>query len=153
MAELSRVLVQLKEDCDLPIPIDDMKLDGVPSEPLAVFLAEHGFTSLLKRLDGGKGSPDRPTQLNPAKARHRVAHAAQSMKNRNGGIPYIVIVGPEQRRTGFRHTSRQGLWVPAGACHRAALHADPLAGTTPRHFAGATPCHPNPTTLPPNSTC
>ena len=28
-AELSRVLVTLKEDCDLPIALDDMKLDGV----------------------------------------------------------------------------------------------------------------------------
>ncbi|MXO75179.1 DNA polymerase I [Altererythrobacter aerius] len=67
MAELSRVLVQLKEDCDLPIALEDMKLEGVPPEPLAAFLGEHGFTSLLKRLDGGRGSPDRPTQLNPAK--------------------------------------------------------------------------------------
>jgi DNA polymerase I len=67
MAELSRVLVQLKEDCDLPIPIDDMKLDGVPPAPLAAFLARHGFTSLLKRLDGGAGSPERATQLDPAK--------------------------------------------------------------------------------------
>ncbi len=70
MAELSRVLVQLKEDCDLPIPIDDMKLDAVPPEPLAEFLTAHGFTSLLKRLDGGKGSPERPNQLNPTKAQN-----------------------------------------------------------------------------------
>ncbi len=68
MAELSRVLVQLKEDCPLPIPLDDFKLEQVPKEPLAAFLSAHGFTSLLKRLDDGKGSPDRPTQLNPAKA-------------------------------------------------------------------------------------
>ena len=67
MAELSRTLVQLKEDCDLPIELDDMKLDGVPPAPLAAFLARHGFTSLLKRLDGGAGSPERATQLNPAK--------------------------------------------------------------------------------------
>ncbi|QDM41263.1 DNA polymerase I [Altererythrobacter sp. TH136] len=76
MAELSRTLVQLKEDCDLPIPIDDMKLDTVPKEPLAAFLSEHGFTSLLKRLDGGKGSPERATQLNPAKAQNAGAPAA-----------------------------------------------------------------------------
>src|SRR6185503_20250852 len=67
MAELSRVLVQLKEDCPLPMPLDDFKLDTVPKEPLAAFLAEHGFTSLLKRLDGGSGSPARPTELNPPK--------------------------------------------------------------------------------------
>ena len=67
MAELSRVLVQLKEDCDLPVPIEDMKLDRVPPEPLAAFLSKHGFTSLLKRLETGTGSPIRKTDLNPAK--------------------------------------------------------------------------------------
>ncbi|MGN3974375.1 DNA polymerase I [Tsuneonella sp. SYSU-LHT278] len=81
MAELSRVLVELKSDCELPIPLDDMKLAGVPAEPLSAFLAEHGFTSLLKRLDAGRGSPDRPTQLNPAKQQTTGA-AASSGGNR-----------------------------------------------------------------------
>ncbi len=67
MAELSRVLVQLKEDCDLPQPLDEFRLDGVPAEPLAAFLSRHGFTSLLKRLGTGTGSPSRATDLNPAK--------------------------------------------------------------------------------------
>jgi DNA polymerase-1 len=35
---------------------------------LAEFLSEHGFTSLLKRLGDGRGSPERRTDLNPAKA-------------------------------------------------------------------------------------
>ncbi|MFC0588717.1 DNA polymerase I [Novosphingobium aquiterrae] len=67
MARLSRVLVQLKEDCALPVPLDDMKLDAIPPDPLIHFLSEHGFTSLLKRLGDGRGSPERATQLNPAK--------------------------------------------------------------------------------------
>ncbi|MGV3555507.1 MAG: DNA polymerase I [Croceibacterium sp.] len=67
MAELSRVLVQLKEDCPLPQPLEDFKLDGVPPEPLAAFLEKHGFTSLLRRLETGTGSPSRTTNLNPAK--------------------------------------------------------------------------------------
>jgi len=67
MAELSRVLVALKEDCELPQPLDEFKLDGVPPEPLAAFLERHGFTSLLRRLGAGKGSPERPNNLNPAK--------------------------------------------------------------------------------------
>ncbi|OYX96652.1 MAG: DNA polymerase I, partial [Novosphingobium sp. 35-62-5] len=67
MARLSRVLVQLKEDCPLPVPIEDFKLDVIPRDPLATFLEEHGFTSLLRRLDDGKGSPGPKTQLNPAK--------------------------------------------------------------------------------------
>lgn len=67
MARLSRVLVQLKEDCPLPMALDDFKLTAIPPEPLSAFLQEHGFHSLLKRLGDGKGSPDRPTQLHPAK--------------------------------------------------------------------------------------
>ncbi len=65
MARLSRVLVQLKEDCPLPIPLDDFKLDAIPPEPLLAFLEKHGFTSLSKRLGSGAGSPERKTQLNP----------------------------------------------------------------------------------------
>ncbi len=67
MARLSRVLVQLKEDCPLPIALDFFKLGDIPPDPLAQFLEKHGFTSLLKRLDAGRGSPERSTQLNPAK--------------------------------------------------------------------------------------
>lgn len=64
-AELSKVLVTLREDCDLPQPIAEMKLGPVPPEPLAAFLEHHGFTSLLRRLSGGNGSPSRTTDLNP----------------------------------------------------------------------------------------
>ncbi|WP_454597736.1 DNA polymerase I [Qipengyuania sp. SM2507] len=67
-AEMSRVLVTLKEDCTLPQPLDEFKLDGVPPEPLAVFLEKHGFTSLLRRLGAGSGSPDRPNNLDREKA-------------------------------------------------------------------------------------
>ena len=67
MARLSRQLVALKEDCPLPMALEDFKLDTIPPAPLAEFLSRHGFTSLLKRLDAGAGSPDRTTQLNPAK--------------------------------------------------------------------------------------
>lgn len=75
-AELSRILVTLKEDCPLPIAIEDMKLSGIPSEPLAAFLEKHGFTSLLKRLDAGRGSPERATNLNPAKPENKGAPAS-----------------------------------------------------------------------------
>lgn len=66
-AELSKVLVTLREDCDLPQPIAEMKLGPVPPEPLSAFLERHGFTSLLRRLTGGNGSPSRTTDLNPPK--------------------------------------------------------------------------------------
>ena len=65
MARLSRVLVQLKEDCPLPLALDDFKLGAIPPAPLTAFLSEHGFTSLLKRLGAGSGSPERKTQLHP----------------------------------------------------------------------------------------
>ena len=76
MARLSRVLVQLKEDCPLPVALEDFKLGQIPRDPLAAFLTEHGFTSLLRRLDGGQGSPGPKTQLNPAKADNAAAPAA-----------------------------------------------------------------------------
>lgn len=67
-AEMSRVLVTLKEDCDLPQPLEEMKLEAIPEEPLATFLEKHGFTSLLKRLGAGSGSPERANNLHPVKA-------------------------------------------------------------------------------------
>ncbi len=67
-AELSRVLVTLREDCDLPVALEEMKLSKIPPEPLAAFLETHGFTSLLKRLGNGYGSPERSNNLNPVKA-------------------------------------------------------------------------------------
>ncbi len=67
MARLSRVLVQLKEDCALPLPLEQFKLTEIPPHPLAAFLNKHGFTSLLKRLGAGSGSPERTVQLHPAK--------------------------------------------------------------------------------------
>jgi len=77
MARLSRVLVQLREDCPLPMPLDDFKLGEIPPDPLAAFLQKHGFTSLLKRLGSGAGSPERKTQLNPAKPVTTAAPSAE----------------------------------------------------------------------------
>jgi DNA polymerase-1 len=80
-AEMSRVLVTLKEDCDLPIALDEMKLEGIPPEPLAAFLEKHGFTSLLKRLGAGTGSPERANNLNPEKA-DKAGDAGDAQGNR-----------------------------------------------------------------------
>ena len=77
MARLSRVLVTLKEDCALPVPLEDFRLGAIPPDPLAAFLEKHGFTSLLKRLGNGAGSPDRATQLNPAKQDNAAAGPAE----------------------------------------------------------------------------
>lgn len=50
MARLSRVLVTLKEDCPLPIAIEDMALSEIPEAPLVSFLEEHGFKTMLRRI-------------------------------------------------------------------------------------------------------
>ena len=50
MARLSRRLVALHDAMDLPEPLDDLTLKGIPPEPLAEFLGHHGFKSLLARL-------------------------------------------------------------------------------------------------------
>jgi DNA polymerase I len=76
MALLSRQLVQLKEDCALPMALEDFALKTVPKEPLMQFLEAHGFTSLLKRLDDGRGSPERTNQLNPSKPERNGAPAS-----------------------------------------------------------------------------
>lgn len=62
MARLSRRLVQLKEDCALPIPMDDFALQAIPPEPLAAFLTEHGFTSLLRKLGVSSGGNEAGTR-------------------------------------------------------------------------------------------
>ena len=76
MAMLSRELVELKDDCAMPIALEDMALDGIAPEPLAEFLEVHGFHSLLKRLGTGAGSPDRANNLNPARQDTAGANAA-----------------------------------------------------------------------------
>lgn len=92
MARLSRVLVALKEDCALPLPLEAFELGPVPPDPLAAFLREHGFTSLLKRLDGGHGSPERATQLNPAKP-VTTSVAASNAAQAPGALPPIDVEG------------------------------------------------------------
>ncbi|RJX68213.1 DNA polymerase I [Tsuneonella suprasediminis] len=91
-AELSRVLVTLKEDCPLPIPLEDMKLEGVPPGPLADFLTTHGFTSLLRRLDTGAGSPSRKTDLNPAKQENAGTQPAAAGAGNRQPLPEMPAV-------------------------------------------------------------
>ena len=94
MARLSRVLVALKEDCPLPIAIDDFKLGAIPPDPLATFLTRHGFTSLLKRLGDGRGSPERRTDLQPAKA---VTAGAKTAAGSAGGRQPLPELPPIDR--------------------------------------------------------
>jgi len=58
-ARLSRELVRLVCDANLPEPLEDLTLKGIPPEPLREFLADQGFKSLLNRLDGTAGTQGR----------------------------------------------------------------------------------------------
>ncbi|WP_374406788.1 DNA polymerase I [Pelagerythrobacter sp.] len=108
MAELSRVLVQLKEDCDLPMALEDFALRSIAPEPLAAFLEKHGFTSLLRRLDAGSGSPGRPTELNPAKPVNKAA--APSPEGNRQALPEL----PKVDRSSYecvQSTERLKHWI------------------------------------------
>jgi DNA polymerase-1 len=52
-ARLSRELVRLVCDANLPEPLEGLVLKGIPKEPLADFLADQGFKTLLARLNSG----------------------------------------------------------------------------------------------------
>jgi len=114
MARLSRVLVALKEDADLPLPLEAFALGEIPKEPLAAFLEEHGFTSLLKRLDAGRGSPERPTQLNPAKA-VTAAAARDGAKGALAPLPAIDLAAFECVQT----LEALDAWIARGFAARA----------------------------------
>jgi DNA polymerase I len=51
-ARLSRELVRLVCDANLPEPLEALELKGIPKEPLEEFLIDQGFKSLLNRLRG-----------------------------------------------------------------------------------------------------
>jgi len=59
MARLSRQLVELHSEVPLAEPLDTLRLDAIPVEPLREFLADQGFKSLLARLgDNAASSTD-----------------------------------------------------------------------------------------------
>ena len=54
-ARLSRELVRLVCDANLPEPLEALSMKGIPPEPLKEFLEDQGFKSLLNRMVGGGG--------------------------------------------------------------------------------------------------
>jgi DNA polymerase-1 len=52
-ARLSRELVRLVCDANLPEPLEALEMKHIPKEPLAEFLADQGFKTLHARLMGG----------------------------------------------------------------------------------------------------
>jgi DNA polymerase-1 len=65
-ARLSRELVRLVCDRDLPQPLDELALKGLPKEPLQDFLMHHGFRSLLLKLGGEEASAQLPARVEDA---------------------------------------------------------------------------------------
>ncbi|QJQ32113.1 DNA polymerase I [Sphingomonas lacunae] len=57
MARLSRQLVELHRECPLPQPLEELRLDGIPTEPLRDFLLLHGFKSMAARIGGDAPAP------------------------------------------------------------------------------------------------
>jgi DNA polymerase I len=57
MARLSRRLVELDRSCPMPQPLDTLKLDGIPPDPLREFLTFHGFRSMAARVGGETPAP------------------------------------------------------------------------------------------------
>ncbi len=59
-ARMSRELVRLACHHDLPEPLDDLLLKGIPDVPLRAFLSHHGFKSLLAKVGGTSNVPSNP---------------------------------------------------------------------------------------------
>src|SRR6059058_49653 len=67
-ARLSRELVRLVCDANLPEPLDALELKNIPKEPLEEFLSDQGFKSLLNRLHGGGATQTGATVRNDVMA-------------------------------------------------------------------------------------
>jgi DNA polymerase-1 len=57
-ARLSRELVRLVCDANLPEPLEALAMKNIPPEPLKEFLEDQGFKSLLNRMVGGGGGAE-----------------------------------------------------------------------------------------------
>ncbi len=83
MARLSRELVRLVCDAPLPEPLEDLALKGIPKEPLAAFLEDQGFKTMLARLQGGGGASSggaRPVDVMASKPAAATPPEAEEIK-------------------------------------------------------------------------
>jgi DNA polymerase-1 len=67
-ARMSRELVRLVCDANLPEPLEALELKRIPKEPLEKFLADQGFKSLLNRLHGAGAQQSGATVRNDVMA-------------------------------------------------------------------------------------
>ncbi len=65
-ARLSRELVRLVCEMNLPEPLEALELKNIPEEPLREFLTEQGFKTLLNRMVGAGARPSDGARPTPA---------------------------------------------------------------------------------------
>jgi DNA polymerase-1 len=70
-ARMSRELVRLVCDAPLPEPLDALEMKGIPHGPLREFLEEHGFRSLINRLNGTSPTAAPSDSVRPVQAEVR----------------------------------------------------------------------------------
>ena len=105
LARLSRVLVTLKDDCPLPIELDDMKLQDIPEPPLKEFLAHHGFNSLLKKLGGdAMTAPQDPDVADSTPAAAKVPEAPPIDRSK-----YECVQTMEALQSWIAHATQKGV--------------------------------------------
>jgi len=89
MARLSRKLVALHCDMTLPQTLDELKLDGIPPEPLRDFLEDQGFKALLSRMVAN--APGKDVSVPTATGS---APAATSAAITDAGTPDFIALPP-----------------------------------------------------------
>jgi DNA polymerase I len=83
MARLSRELVELHSQVPVPLTLDDLRLDGIPPDPLRAFLEDQGFNSLLSRLAAHAPGKDK-----------NAATAGAAASTANGAATQLPPAGP-----------------------------------------------------------
>jgi DNA polymerase-1 len=90
MARLSRQLVALHCEMPLPQPLESLRLDGIPPEPLHAFLEDQGFKSMLARVSGGTAAPKQAESTNGLTAASAPSQRTESLP----GMPVLPELPP-----------------------------------------------------------
>ncbi|MEZ5921172.1 MAG: DNA polymerase I [Parvularculaceae bacterium] len=93
-ARISKILVTLKDDIELPEPLDDLKIRSLDVEKLGAFLREMEFSTLLRRIDG-----DHDGAVSAAAPAAKSAAKAAATSSANGAAPvgeYKTITSKEE---------------------------------------------------------
>jgi len=97
MARLSRQLVQLECNAELPEPLDALALTGIPKEPLKEFLEDQGFKALLTRMVGGGPSAGNAAAVMTPSARPAEAPASEAIAVDRSAYETVTDLGQLDR--------------------------------------------------------